>query len=94
MYLVSRERSWMMARVSGSQPWTISRVFIGAAKRVHVEETARPWVAKPGHPRRAAVSSFGFGGSNFHAVLEENQSSRSEADWLGVSDLIAFSADD
>ena len=60
----------------------------------HVEETARPWVAKPGHPRRAAVSSFGFGGSNFHAVLEENQSSRSEADWLGVSDLIAFSADD
>ena len=60
----------------------------------HIEEESRPWVAKPGHPRRAAVSSFGFGGSNFHAVLEESQSSRSEADWQGVSDLIAFSADD
>ena len=23
------------------------------------------------HPRRASVSAFGFGGSNFHSVLEE-----------------------
>jgi acyl transferase domain-containing protein/acyl carrier protein/NAD(P)-dependent dehydrogenase (short-subunit alcohol dehydrogenase family) len=30
----------------------------------------RPWI-HPGHPRRAAVNSFGFGGTNFHAVLEE-----------------------
>ena len=29
-------------------------------------DTARPWV---GDDRRAAVSAFGFGGSNFHAVL-------------------------
>ena len=32
----------------------------------------RPWVA-PGHARRAAVSSFGFGGTNFHATLEEHR---------------------
>jgi len=32
---------------------------------------ARPWPAPPDHPRRAGVSAFGFGGSNFHAVLEE-----------------------
>ncbi|MDM4769636.1 type I polyketide synthase [Solimonas sp. SE-A11] len=31
----------------------------------------RPWVAHAEHPRRAAASAFGFGGTNFHAVLEE-----------------------
>ncbi|PPE75747.1 hypothetical protein C3942_02310 [Solimonas fluminis] len=31
----------------------------------------RPWVAHAAHPRRAAASAFGFGGTNFHAVLEE-----------------------
>jgi acyl transferase domain-containing protein/NAD(P)-dependent dehydrogenase (short-subunit alcohol dehydrogenase family)/acyl carrier protein len=31
----------------------------------------RPWVAHADHPRRAAASAFGFGGTNFHAVLEE-----------------------
>src|SRR5262249_29533013 len=33
--------------------------------------TAQPWVSPAGTPRRAAVCSFGFGGSNYHAVLEE-----------------------
>lgn len=32
----------------------------------------RPWLQRSdGAPRRAGVSAFGFGGTNFHAVLEE-----------------------
>ena len=31
----------------------------------------RPWLASPAHPRRCGVSAFGFGGANFHTVLEE-----------------------
>jgi polyketide-type polyunsaturated fatty acid synthase PfaA len=32
---------------------------------------ARPWVRDSAHPRRASVSSAGFGGSNFHVTIEE-----------------------
>jgi acyl transferase domain-containing protein/NADP-dependent 3-hydroxy acid dehydrogenase YdfG len=37
----------------------------------YLSPRARPWVRAADHPRRAGVSAFGFGGSNFHAVLEE-----------------------
>ncbi len=57
----------------------------------HIEEQARPWVSHPGFPRRAAVSSFGFGGSNFHAVLEENSAGRVETDWSECCHLLTFS---
>ena len=41
---------------------------------LYVNTQARPWVrpADDG-PRRAGVSAFGFGGTNFHVVLEEYQ---------------------
>ena len=32
---------------------------------------AEPWEAPSRHPRRAAVSGFGFGGTNAHVLLEE-----------------------
>ncbi len=42
-----------------------------AASPLYLNTTTRPWVASPDHPRRAAVSSFGFGGTNFHVTIEE-----------------------
>ncbi|MEU3844035.1 beta-ketoacyl synthase N-terminal-like domain-containing protein, partial [Streptomyces sp. NPDC028635] len=39
----------------------------------YVNTALRPWIRDPRRPRRrAAVSSFGFGGTNFHLVLEEH----------------------
>ncbi|MBN8616649.1 MAG: acyltransferase domain-containing protein [Deltaproteobacteria bacterium] len=37
----------------------------------YLNTEARPWVRTGDHPRRAGVSSFGFGGTNFHAVIEQ-----------------------
>ncbi|HEX4381742.1 MAG TPA: beta-ketoacyl synthase N-terminal-like domain-containing protein, partial [Myxococcales bacterium] len=41
------------------------------ASPFHLSTAARPWARSGSHPRRASVSSFGFGGSNFHVALEE-----------------------
>ncbi|MEA3337592.1 MAG: SDR family NAD(P)-dependent oxidoreductase [Chloroflexota bacterium] len=39
---------------------------------VYVNSMARPWLTPDSDvPRRAGVSAFGFGGTNFHAALEE-----------------------
>ncbi|MFN4185616.1 MAG: beta-ketoacyl synthase N-terminal-like domain-containing protein, partial [Hyphomonas sp.] len=37
----------------------------------YINTEARPWISADTRPRRASVSSFGFGGSNFHVTLEE-----------------------
>jgi amino acid adenylation domain-containing protein len=49
---------------------TIPELAPGGAFRVAGERT--PWPTPPvGEPRRAAVSSFGLGGTNAHVILEE-----------------------
>ncbi len=41
----------------------------------YLNTEARPWIRAEGEPpRRAGVSAFGFGGTNFHVVLEEYRS--------------------
>lgn len=37
----------------------------------YLNTVARPWVHGGAHPRRASVSAFGFGGTNYHVTLEE-----------------------
>ncbi|MBT8339780.1 MAG: SDR family NAD(P)-dependent oxidoreductase [Desulfatitalea sp.] len=37
----------------------------------YISTQARPWTNSPGAKRKAAVSSFGFGGINYHLVMEE-----------------------
>ncbi|MEN0061781.1 MAG: SDR family NAD(P)-dependent oxidoreductase [Myxococcota bacterium] len=37
----------------------------------YLSTSSRPWVRPSTHPRRGAISSFGFGGSNFHITVEE-----------------------
>jgi len=58
----------------------------------YVNNQMRPWLPREGHPRRAALSAFGFGGSNFHAVLEEHGSAKTDLDWDGSVEVLALGA--
>ena len=60
----------------------------------YLSTEARPWLGSPGHPRRAAVSAFGFGGSNFHCVLEEAGPEMAGIDWGGDVQILAYSGDE
>lgn len=63
----------------------------------YVNSETRPWILDDpeGKPiRRAGVSAFGFGGTNFHAVLEENTAEPSIAEggseWTMPCELFLF----
>ena len=58
----------------------------------YVNTEKRPWLPESRHPRRAGVSAFGFGGSNFHCVVEEYESQATLVDWDGRDQIFAFSA--
>ena len=49
----------------------------------------RPWLSAG--PRRAGVSAFGFGGSNFHALLEEDSPYKPAAERPDFFDVFTFS---
>ncbi len=63
------------------------------ASPFYLNTLSRPWFQRNDHPRRAAVSSFGFGGSNFHVLLEECYGADSPVAWDGSVQIAAFSAD-
>ncbi len=57
----------------------------------YLNHRSRPWFAHPDHPRRAGVSAFGFGGSNFHAVLEEYRPQKDHTSWDEAVQIVALS---
>ncbi len=50
---------------------TLNPAIEWATSPFQVATSRTPWETPADHPRRAAVSSFGFGGTNFHVVLEQ-----------------------
>ncbi len=59
----------------------------------YVNTEARPWITADTRPRRASVSSFGFGGSNFHVTLEEYKGPlAAKAPRVHPAELFLFSA--
>ena len=61
----------------------------------YLNTQARPWIRGNDHPRRASVSSFGFGGTNFHVALEEYTGPANSAHRSRVlpGELFTYSAD-
>ena len=59
----------------------------------YLNTVKRPWLPNAGHPRRAGVSALGFGGTNFHCVLEEHGARKTEVDWDGDIEILAFGAE-
>ncbi|MEX1249631.1 MAG: beta-ketoacyl synthase N-terminal-like domain-containing protein [Hyphomonas sp.] len=60
----------------------------------YVNTEARPWITADNRPRRASVSSFGFGGSNFHVTLEEYTGpAAAKPARVHPAELFLFSAD-
>ncbi|MBK6435024.1 MAG: acyltransferase domain-containing protein [Rhodanobacteraceae bacterium] len=60
----------------------------------YLNTETRPWIRASDHPRRAAVSAFGFGGSNFHVTLEEYLGPGAKAERLATQscDLVLLGA--
>lgn len=61
----------------------------------YVNTQVAPWMSLPGQPRRAAVNSFGFGGINAHAIVEQApeaaKAPKRMTEW--PAELCVFSAD-
>ncbi|MBQ61044.1 MAG: hypothetical protein CMQ19_03105 [Gammaproteobacteria bacterium] len=59
----------------------------------YLNTETRPWIHDPGSTRKGSVSSFGFGGSNFHVTLEEYKGEETRGRYHNSPvELLLFSA--
>jgi acyl transferase domain-containing protein/phosphopantetheinyl transferase len=61
----------------------------------YINTQASPWISRIGAPRRAGINSFGFGGINAHAIIEEapTQALKPKQYTAWPAELCVFSAD-
>ena len=67
---------------TGEVDWETSPFYLNTAPR--------PWIHSAEEPARAGVSAFGFGGSNYHAVLEEYRGGSPPPDLTSRSAQVFF----
>ncbi len=62
---------------------------------LYLNTETRPWIKNPEYPRRASISSFGFGGTNYHVTLEEYSDKNRKSKRLRTLpfELFLFSSD-
>jgi len=68
-------------------------ILAGGKTPFYLSLEKRPWMASKDHPRRAACSALGFGGTNFHAILEEGNPAKTETDWDAEHEIFAACGD-
>jgi len=66
--------------------------FDGASSPLRLLSTPQPWLTDGAEPRRAGVSAFGFGGTNFHAVLEAHRDAAPAGATVWPAELFVVSA--
>ena len=61
-------------------------VLAAPTSPLYVVDQPMPWLAAGDAPRRAATSAFGFGGTNFHVVMEEYRGEFRESRRVAVAE--------
>lgn len=71
-----------------------TKAFRSQNTAFYLPDKIRPWITDNNKKRFACVSSLGFGGSNYHAVLSEYKKNKTKIDWPRGVELITLCSDE